>query len=164
MKVGPLTFVPVDLDSHEDLCVRFSEDAFVESFGDAQRFHEEDGNGSERYRVWLRNRLANDPKSAVLIWHESRIIGQVTAGQWKADPTIGYVNLYYLIPEMRGMGLSKYIESYAVTYLKSLGLKLARLSVSPINKRAIRFYEKNGWRDIGPRPGHPEVHLMEKDL
>jgi GNAT superfamily N-acetyltransferase len=164
MTIGPLTFTPVDLKSYENVCVQFSEDAFVESFGDAKRFHEEDGKGSERYRVWLRERLAKDPTSVVLVWNESKIIGQVTAGKWKVDPSVGYVNLYYLIPEMRGKGFSKYLEAYTENYLKGLGFKLARLSVSPINKRAVRFYEKNGWRDIGPRPGHPEVHLMEKNL
>lgn len=162
--MGPLTFIPIDLNFHEDLCVRFSEDAFVESFGDASRFHENDGKGSERYRLWLRERLANDPTSAALVTQDSKIIGQVTAGKWRQDASVGYVNLYYLIPEKRGVGLSRYLEDYAVNYLKGLGFTRARLSVSPTNKRAVRFYEKNGWKDIGPRPGHPEVHLMEKTL
>ncbi|MES2963852.1 MAG: GNAT family N-acetyltransferase [Bdellovibrionota bacterium] len=162
--VGPLKFVPVDLKTQEDLCVRFSEDAFIESFGDANRFHEEDGKGGERYRVWLRNRLAEDPNSTVIVYAGSRIIGQVTSGRSKADPTTGYVNLYYLIPEERGKGHSKHLEAYAEARLKNLGFKKARLSVSPTNVRAIKFYEKYGWRDLGPRPGHPEVHLMEKQL
>ena len=106
MTIGPLTFTPVDLKSYEDVCVQFSEDAFVESFGDAKRFHEEDGKGSERYRVWLRERLAKDPTSVVLVWNASKIIGQVTAGKWKVDPSVGYVSLYYLIPEMRGKGIA----------------------------------------------------------
>jgi hypothetical protein len=28
----------------------------------------------------------------------------------------------------------------------------------------MRFYVKNGWRDLGSSPGHAEVHLMEKKL
>lgn len=45
---------------------------------------------------------------------------------------------------------------------RSLGLNKARLSVSPSKKSAMRFYEKLGWRDLGPRLEHPEVHFMEK--
>lgn len=43
-----------------------------------------------------------------------------------------------------------------------MGLKKARLSVSPTNERAIKFYEKMKWVDLGPREDHPEVHFMEK--
>jgi GNAT superfamily N-acetyltransferase len=162
--IAPLTFIQIDLNSQEDLCVRFTEDAFVESFGDASKFHEDDGRGSERYRVWLRERLANDPTSAVFVVQDTEIIGQVTAGKWKQDATVGYVNLYYLVPEKRGKGLSRFLEEYTINYLLGLGFRTARLSVSPTNRRAVRFYEKSGWRDIGPRPGHPEVHFMEKNL
>ena len=38
------------------------------------------------------------------------------------------------------------------------------MSVSPTNQQAVRFYLKNNWRDLGPRPDDPEVHLMEKEL
>ena len=164
MNIAPLKFVPVDLEMHEDLCVRFCEDAMIQSFGDAKRFHEDDGKGSDRYRIWLRERVAKDPSTVVLVWQADKVVGQVTAGPWKLDQTLGYVNLYYLIPEMRGIGMSRHLEAYAITFLTSLGLKRARLSVSPTNLRAVKFYEKNGWTDIGPRPGHPEVHWMEKSL
>ncbi|MGE4132784.1 MAG: GNAT family N-acetyltransferase [Bdellovibrionales bacterium] len=74
------------------------------------------------------------------------------------------MNLYYLVPELRGQGFSNHLEEFAVSHLKSRGFTRARLSVSPSNVRAVRFYEKNGWRDMGPRPDHPEVRLMEKSL
>jgi hypothetical protein len=32
------------------------------------------------------------------------------------------------------------------------------------NTLAIRFYQKRGWYDAGPRPRHPEVHYFEKRL
>lgn len=164
MIFGPLKFLPVDIHSHEDLCLKFAADAFFESFGSYDRFHEEDGKGSERYRDWLKERLAADPLSAAHVWLESKIIGQVTLGAWKPDPSIGYVNLYYLIPECRGKGYGVYLERFATAHLKKLGFKTARLSVSPTNLRAVRFYQKNGWKDLGPRPQVPHVHLMEKSL
>jgi hypothetical protein len=38
------------------------------------------------------------------------------------------------------------------------------LNVSPSNLPAMRFYLKNGWRDLGPGQDRPEVHGMEKRL
>lgn len=90
------------------------------------------------------------------------IVGQMELGSFKTDPSIGYVNLYYLAAEVRGTGLSSVLDNYATNYFVSRGFTSARLSVSPSNSRAIRFYEKHGWHDLGPRPGRPEVHLMEK--
>jgi len=164
MKIGPLYFKSIDLSSTTDLCVLFREDSFVASFGDAIKFYEEDQKGAQRYLEWLRNKLEKDPASAVHVWEGSTIIGQMELGVFKDEPNIGNVNLYYLVPEKRGIGLSRYLDEYAVQHLKGLGLKKARLSVSPTNIRAIRFYEKYGWQDIGPRPGRPEVHFMEKSL
>jgi ribosomal protein S18 acetylase RimI-like enzyme len=56
------------------------------------------------------------------------------------------------------------MDKYARENLKSRGVTQARLSVSPSNLRAIAFYKKTGWRDIGPYPGRPGIHLMECDL
>jgi len=39
-----------------------------------------------------------------------------------------------------------------------------QLSVSPTNARALAFYRKHGWRDLGLRPGRDNVHLMECDV
>jgi hypothetical protein len=38
---------------------------------------------------------------------------------------------------------------------------VAGLSVSPTNERAVRYYQRHGWLDRGPRPGAPHVHEME---
>ncbi|MBH8555831.1 hypothetical protein I8751_26485 [Nostocaceae cyanobacterium CENA357] len=38
----------------------------------------------------------------------------------------------------------------------------ARLSVSPTNLVAMRFYLKQGWVDLGQREDAPEVHDLEK--
>ena len=76
----------------------------------------------------------------------------------------GYVNLYYLAPQYRDQGWGRFLDGYAVSYLTSLGFSAARLSVSPTNLQAMRFYAKQGWTDLGPRPDAPEVHLMGRDL
>jgi len=162
MEFEELKIQPVDFKNHLETCIRFREDSFIVSFGSADRFYEEDGKGGERYIDRLKQKYEQDPESVVHIWHGNEIIGQMELGQFRIDPSRGYVNLYYLVPEQRGRGYSASLEKYTEYYMKMKNYKLARLSVSPSNKRAFSFYLKNGWRDLGPRPGRPEMHFMEK--
>ena len=39
-------------------------------------------------------------------------------------------------------------------------VRVARLTVSPTNGRALRYYARHGWRDLGPRAGASHVHDM----
>ncbi|MBF2065879.1 MAG: GNAT family N-acetyltransferase [Calothrix sp. C42_A2020_038] len=144
------------------MCVQFRADSFVCSFGSADRFHEEDGNGAERYLLWLKQRIAEIPNSCVHIWKGEQIIGQMEMRRWKHNPRVGYINLFYLIPKFRGQGLGQQLDQYAANWFKQLGCQSARLSVSPMNLAAMRFYLKQGWIDLGPREDALEVHYFEK--
>lgn len=157
-----LEFKPINLQQHQDLCVQFRADSFVCSFGSATRFYEEDGNGAERYLQWLRQRIAEIPNSCVHAWKGEQIIGQVEMTRWKHDPSIGYINLFYLIPEFRGQGLGRQLNRYAASFLKQLGCRAARLSVSPTNLAAIRFYFKQGYINLGQKEDAFEVYYFEK--
>lgn len=157
-----LTIKPIQLDLHRDICVSFREDSFVVSFGDAKRFHGDDGKGAEGYIDWLKDKINRDPSSAVHVWRDDTIIGQIELGPRRGDPTCGYVNLYYLIAAERGHGLGKLLDDHAMEYFKSKQLHRAQLSVSPQNIPAISFYEKRGWRNLGEREDYPGVFLMER--
>jgi ribosomal protein S18 acetylase RimI-like enzyme len=159
-----LRFEPIDLDTAAEAAVAFRADSFVCSFGSAERFYEADGKGHERYLVWLRQLMQSIPGSCVHAWDGGTVIGQLEMNRFKGEPRLGYVNLYYLVPEYRNRGLGRRLDEYATAFLRSLGFPAARLSVSPTNQQAVRFYSKNGWQSLGPRPDHPEVHLMEKRL
>jgi ribosomal protein S18 acetylase RimI-like enzyme len=162
--IGPLKFDLIDFDNNALLCVKFREDSFISSFGDAARFHEEDGKGSERYLSWLKEKQNKSPYSVVHIWEDSEIIGQMELSKMHDEPLIGYINLFYIISEKRGTGLSRYLDQYAAEYMKGIGRSLVKLSVSPSNARAISYYKKMGYQDLGVDPKHPEVHLMMKSL
>ena len=164
VSIGPLQFKPIDLVANRELCIQFRMDSYVVSFGEASQFYKDGGADGAGYIHWLWAKLDKHPGSAVHIWEGDTIIGQMELGVLKDEPEVGNVNLYYLIPEKRGLGYSAHLDAYAVQYLKSRGLKKSRLSVSPTNTRAVKFYEKNGWKDIGPRPVTPVVHWMEKVL
>jgi ribosomal protein S18 acetylase RimI-like enzyme len=157
-----LEFTPINLGQHQDLCVQFRADSFVCSFGSADRFYEENGSGAEGYVQWLRQRTAEIPNSCVHVWQGEQIIGQIEMRRWKHDPTVGYVNLFYLIPEFRGQGLGQQLDQHSANFFKQLGCQSARLSVSPTNLVAIRFYLKQGWIDLGQRDDAPEVHYLVK--
>jgi GNAT superfamily N-acetyltransferase len=162
MHSSNLKFKPINLDQYQDLCIRFRADSFVCSFGSVEQFYQADGNGAERYLKWLKQRIAEIPNSCVHLWEGERIIGQIEMGRWKQDANVGYINLFYLIPEFRGQGLGQHLDQSAAHFFKHLGCQSARLSVSPANRGAMCFYLKHGWVDLGQREDAPEVHYLEK--
>jgi GNAT superfamily N-acetyltransferase len=133
-----LSFLPIDFTRHVREVTLFREDSFVCSFGNTGRLWRE-GDSAEQFVMRLMAKAIEDPMSSVHIWLEREIVGQMEFSSYKADPSIGYVNLFYLIPEMRGKGFSDDLDRHATLYLKSKGYKRAR-------------------------PDAPDVHLMEKTL
>lgn len=74
MELPQLDFRLIDFDNNEDLAIRFREESFVVSFGDASAFHETDGRGPERYLEWLKAKHSRDPKSVLHIGSDDKII------------------------------------------------------------------------------------------
>jgi ribosomal protein S18 acetylase RimI-like enzyme len=162
LSASNLEFKSIDLALDRDLCVRFRADSFICSFGSADRFYGEDYRGADRYLQWLRQKIIELPNSCVHVWQKDRIIGQIEMQLWNQDPQIGYVNLFYLVPEFRDRGFGRQLDRYATNFFNRLGCHSARLSVSPTNLIAMRFYLRQGWVDLGQREDAPEVHYLEK--
>ena len=157
-----LVFKPIDLDAHASVCVAFRRDSFICSFGQ-DGFFQEEGLNAVHYIEWLRLRTARFPDGHVHIWRGDKIVGQMEM-QILEEPRRGYVNLFYLVKEMRGAGVSSQLQDYAMDFMRRHGVQIAQLSVSPTNARALAFYRKHGWRDLGLRPGRDDVNLMECDV
>jgi len=161
MSGNALRFEPIDLSRHADLCVRFRIDSYVCSLGSSEKFYEHNET-VQGYIDWLRKRMQELPGSCVHLWKGDGIIGQLEMGRYRTIPEMGYVNLYYLVPEARGTGISHRLDDYVRQFYSALALKQARLNVSPTNERAIRYYEKQGWQNLGPDPRHPEMLVFER--
>jgi ribosomal protein S18 acetylase RimI-like enzyme len=161
--VSPLRFQTIDLALHGDLCVAFRRDAHVCSFGTAADFDRDYGDGGARYSSWLRDRIAELPDGVVHAFRGDVIVGQIEM-RIRHEPPSARVNLFYLVPVERGSGAGDELHGYVVALLRRHGIPRAELSVAPGNARAIRFYERHGWRDVGSRADEPEVRLMVIEL
>ena len=156
-----LTYRPLNLHHHRDLIIQYRVDAFICSFGNADKFWKKDPQ-AEQYIEWLHSKLAIDPNSMAHVLLDDVIIGQIELGHFKNDPKIGYVYLFYLVPEMRGKNLASQLDQYAMHYFHNEGYKSAMLSVSPSNTRVIKFYERMGWHKSDIQHDDRELIFMEK--
>ncbi|MGO8970611.1 MAG: N-acetyltransferase family protein [Myxococcaceae bacterium] len=154
----------MSLPNDAALAVQFSQDAFVCSFGTADRFWAEAGRDGGRWVERLAEKQQQDPRNAVNAWLGNTIVGQVVLGSSETRPSAGHVNLYYLIPGCRGRGLARQLDAYAVSVLRDQGYRIATLHVSPTNSSALRFYLRCGWHELGPSPGAPFVNGMARTL
>lgn len=97
-----MNFRAIDIEKDKDMMIQFRKDAFVVSFGTEEGFDE------TGYLKRMRERVNKFPDGQVIIDVEHRPIGQMELHITEyGGIKIGYVNLYYLIPEYRGKGLGK---------------------------------------------------------
>ena len=112
----------------------------------------------------LREAMEAFPQGFLHVWDGDEIVGQIEVQRADRNPPAGYVRLFYLRPAHRDRGLGAQLEAHVCDLFRSLGADHLRLSVSPTNAQAWRFYEKHGWVDLGPRDDGSASKLMEKRL
>ena len=133
------------------------------SFIGLEQFERQCGADGESYLAGLAGWTADFPAGFVHVWRGGEIVGQIEL-RLRSTRTEGYVNLFYLIPEARGSGVSAALHEYMLLVFADLGVRMVELRVSPGNGRALGYYGKHGWQDRGPDPEHSEVHRMELRL
>jgi len=159
VKIGPL-----DIDRHGAAAIALARDAFVESFGSAERFEQEHGpDGSGMTRV-LEERQRTDPLWVVGAEENGRLAGLLVLGALPGPPPRGHLMLLAVEPAWRGTGLASRLLVLAMETLRSGGWDRARLHVTDRNARACRFYRREGWVDQGEHPAVPGVRILEHDL
>ena len=153
-------FQPINLPVHSALCIKFRLDSYKCSFVDGQeQFESSNGKDGKDYIEWLQQRILELPLGCVHVWEGTEIIGQIES-RLRNDGS-GYVNLFYLTPEHRGFGKGRQLHDYTLNMFADMGVRVVRLTVSTQNSRALGFYQKLGWRNLGLRPGEEDSLLFE---
>lgn len=139
-----MEFIPIDIEQHREYIIPFRKDSFIVSFGTDEGFGE-----IPQYLDWVHLQVQKNPKGFVLAVENGLPIGQLelTVKEYEGKE-IGYVNLYYLVPEKRGIGLGSQLHAYSLQFFKDHGVKEYHLRVSPTNTQALNFYKKNGMKPI----------------
>lgn len=156
MNASEPVFRTIDVERNAETAVAFRRDAYRCSFG-----HDEDLGEVEHYLTWLSERVVRHPRGHVHLWQGGVIVGQLEMTVGVLGAGRGYVNLFYLVPDVRGTGLGEQLHQYFVDYMRAERAWLARLRVTSSNRRAIAYYTAHGWCDMGTQPGDERVHVME---
>ncbi|MGG1657512.1 MULTISPECIES: GNAT family N-acetyltransferase [Geobacillus] len=84
-----------------------------------------------------------------MVEENGRFIGQLELSIRKYEGrNIGYVHLYYLIPEKRGKGIGQELHNYAKNFFRNNKVTEYHLRVSPNNTQSMKFYKKNGMEEL----------------
>lgn len=152
-----IEFRRIDFKKHKDLCVELREDSFRASFPESWREHWD----VKGYNDWIEGYAQQNPDGVLHVWHRDKIIGQLEFS-YSADN--GHVNLYYLVPSFRRKGYGAICHEHVANTMRRNGCKTATLRVSPENPRAIAFYKKLGWVDLGLDQERGNVHTFTINL
>jgi len=160
-----ITIQPFNKANIQD-AYQFLLDTFAISFGeDKSKWPNNLGDYSlEKFSGHFTELLKNDSMAIYSVWDSDKLIGQIELNTSMKETLCGYVAFYYLLPEYRNKGLGALLDRHAVLVFKGKGLLKAQLTVSELNLRGIKFYEKNGWRQLGPDSDRPLGIVMEKIL
>jgi GNAT superfamily N-acetyltransferase len=147
-------FEPINLEANFSECVQFREDSYSCSFGTSEGYLETIGQHGAFYHAKLLSRIGSPEWGYFHLWDGDKLIGQLEFTCQSEIERFGYIHLIYLAPKYRGIGLSKAIHDFLIKRLIVMGCIGAVLSVSRTNKRAIHYYQNNGWRYWKPTNKH----------
>lgn len=157
LSTGQLTYRTVDPLRDGNLVARHQLDACVATYGDESPYQ-----GTAQYLRWLERKVEEFPEGFLLAFRDERCVGQLEL-EVPYGLATGYVNLFYVTPEFRGIGFGRLLHERAEFYFSSWEASVVRLHVSPTNRPAMRFYERMGYRRTF-NPADRRLWEMEKQL
>ena len=159
LTTSTLTYRTIDPSADAARVVGHQRDACVATFGNLKRHQ-----GDERYLAWLAAKVEEFPEGFVLAFHGGRCVGHLEL-EVPYGLTTGYISLYYVTPPFRGMGLGRRMhQDYAERYFRSWEATRVELHVSPLNRRAVGFYQRLGYRFVGGEVPTAPLRRMAKVL
>jgi GNAT superfamily N-acetyltransferase len=141
-----LSYRSVNLAEDLERCLAFRRDAWQVSFGSMNGYCDDDT------QSWFEHLAEEYPNQFLHVFSQQNCIGQLEFrfGLTSKDGrAMGYINLFYLTPDMRGSGAGQAMHDEVMCRLRQAGCEIAMLRVIPGNGRAERFYHKNGWSARG---------------
>ncbi|MFC5648563.1 GNAT family N-acetyltransferase [Paenibacillus solisilvae] len=155
-----MQFRTIDTKNDRDTIITFRRDSFMVSYGSDEGLGDEDA-----YVLLIEERVRKFPEGLVLVEEVGKIIGQIELQIRNYEGRdIGYVNLFYLIPEFRGKGYGLKLLEYAENFFRKYLVNEYHLKVSPTNVRALRFYEKYGLKKLKEEKQKNVAWRMIKEL
>lgn len=154
------SFRTIDLNTDLDTCIGFRRDSFQVSFNG-----KDVGFDENEYIELLKKRTVQFPWGYVMVEDHGQIVGQMEIFIREYEGRqIGFVSLYYLIPDARGRGQGMQLTNYAEKQFRQNGVSEYHLRVSPTNEQADRFYEKTGLTNLKEESFNYVVWRMRKTL
>lgn len=150
----------IDVERDYTTCYEFRRDSYFSSFATYQGYE----TSIEGYKERLLERINHPDWFYFHLWHNDNIIGQLEFRCFSPREETGYLNLIYLIPAYRGVGLASQLQDFIANYLRGRGCLYCMLSVSRTNQRALNHYAKFGWRYDSPNPKHDTTDFYLRDL
>ena len=148
-----LKFRRIDAEKDAALLIRFGRDLYRQSLGREDAFYRDYGRYGVNFPSWIGSCAALNAGFASFLIEDGDEIGLVVLGIDQHDPTVGRVHHFYVTADHRGQGFGGILDDYARDALKDAGASIARLNVTARNRRAIRFYEAQGWKEKARRGG-----------
>jgi ribosomal protein S18 acetylase RimI-like enzyme len=156
-----LTFKTIDTTEDRRICISNRLDAYLCTHGSSDGFLSQiGGKRGDSYMNRLNTRIEQLPQGNCLCFFNGQLAGQLEL-KWHDNPNVGYVNLFYLRPEYRGVGLGRKLHERSIDIFQTLGADSILLSVGKNNKNAKAFYETLGWQNIGTRSDKPYADFYE---
>ena len=101
------------------------------------------------------------PGSVVRVLSGDTVVGLVELDPARDEQTgCGWISLLYMLPEYRGRGWAIQLLGYAFWFYENHDRSAVRLHVSENNARAIAFYRRSGFVQLGRDPGVRERLLL----
>lgn len=118
--------------SRDDILAKYPDDKYEETMARWRSFYE---------------KINSDPDSAsTLIWtakEEGHVVGVITID--KTTPV--KIGALYVLPEKQRLGIGRQLMEFVLNYL---GPQDITLNVANYNSKAINFYKKFGFVEVGP--------------
>jgi GNAT superfamily N-acetyltransferase len=140
--------MPIDIDANFSHCIEFSRDAYFCNVGTYDNYE----NDVVAYEDRIRQAAIENNCYYYHIWCGDELIGQLEFSTTSDLPETGYVHLIYVVAKYRGLGVSMLAQGFIIETLITKNCVSAILSVSRLNKRAIKHFKRFGWQYLKPNP------------